>query len=276
MSFSVLRMAAVLYAAGAAAYVVTFVRPTWDRGSSMGFALVTVGFLVHGASIGLGCSEFGGAEFFNLRGGFGMLGWIAAGAFLVLQYVKRLPSVGAFVVPLIVIAVLPGVFGLGPRFRGVVPNAVRLPALQVHVTTAAAGMALFVLASGVALMYLLQERQLKRKRFGPLFARLPPLDTLDRINRGLVQIGFLFFSVALVTGALVAKNVWGSFWTWDPQQITSLAVWLLYGAMVQLHRSGVHGRRYAILTLVGLVFLIGSVVGMATVLQVTRHGGSFR
>ena len=276
MSISILRLATALYAAGAASYIVFFARPRHARLASVGQALVVAGFVVHGASIGFACSEFGGSEFFNLRGGFGMLGFIAAGAFLLLQRFYRLPSVGAFVVPLVLIAVLPGSFGLGPNVRGAIPPAIRGPSLTVHITSATGGVALFGFAFGVALMYLLQEREVKGKHFGALFSRLPSLEALDRLNQRLVRSGFVVYSVALITGALVAKNAWGSFWTWDPQQVTSLLVWLLYGAMVQLRHVGIHGRKYALLTLAGFALVMGSMIGLGALPNATRHGGNFQ
>ena len=276
MSILVLRLAAVLYAAGAASYVLFFARPRHQRAASVGYALVAVAFGVHAASIGLACGEFGGSEFFNLRGGFGLLGWIGAGAFLLLQRFWRLPSVGAFITPLVLMSVLPGVFGLGPNARGAVPAVIRLPTLKVHVMTAIGGVALFAFAFVVALMYLLQEREVKGKRFGALFSRLPSLDALDRLTQRLVRSGFAVHSVALVTGALVAKNAWGSFWTWDPQQVAALVVWLLYGGMVHLRHVGVHGRRYALLTLAGFALVLGSMIAMGAIPNLTRHGGSFQ
>jgi HemX protein len=276
MSITILRLAAVLYAAGAAAYVLFFARPRHRRAATTGFALVATGFVVHAVSIGLACKEFGGMEFFNLRGGFGMLGWIGAGAFLLLMRFWSIPSVGAFVMPLVLMSVIPGVFGLGPDAQGAIPSVVRLPSLKVHVATAIGGVALFGIAFGVAFMYLLQEREVKGKRFGALFSRLPSLDALDRLNQRLVRSGFAVYSIALVTGAVVAKNAWGSFWTWDPQQVASLVVWLLYGAMVQLRHVGVHGRRYALLTLAGFALVLGSMIAMGAVPNITRHGGDFQ
>jgi ABC-type transport system involved in cytochrome c biogenesis permease subunit len=276
MSVTILRFAAGLYAAGAASYILFFARPRHVRASIAGFWLVALAFVAHAVSIGFACSEFGGAEFFNLRGGFGMLGWVGAGAFLLLQRFYPIPSVGAFILPLVLIAVLPGLFGLGPNARGAVPSVVRLPALKLHVSTAIGGVALFAIAFGVAVMYLLQEREVKGKHFGALFSRLPSLDALDKLNQRLVRTGFAVYSVALVTGALVAKNAWGSFWTWDPQQVASLVVWLLYGAMVQLRHVGVHGRRYALLTLAGFALVLTSMIAMGAVPNVTRHGGSFQ
>jgi HemX protein len=276
MSVSILRLAALLYAGGAVSYILFFARPRHTRLAALGQGLVLAGFLVHLISIGFACSEYGGTEFFNLRGGFGMLGWVAAGAFLLLQRFYPLPSVGAFVTPLVLIAVLPGVFGLGPEAHWVIPQSIRGPSLTVHIASAAGGVALFGFAFGVALMYLLQEREVKGKHFGALFSRLPSLDALDRLNQRLVRSGFVVYSVALVTGAVVAKKAWGTSWSWDPQQVASLIVWLLYGAMVQLRHVGVHGRRYALLTLAGFALVMGSMLGLGALPNATRHGGNFQ
>lgn len=275
MSMLVLMIAAAFYAAAAATYVVFFARPRHPRLASAGQAILSVAFVVHAAAIGLGCREFGGAEFFSLRGGLVLLAWLVAGAFLVLQRFYSVPTVGAFVTPLILVVLLPALFATpgGPQ---IVPETVRRPSLTLHIVTAMLGVAFFGIAFMVALMYLLQEREVKGKRFGALFSRLPSLESLDRLNQRLVRAGFLVFSVALVTGALVARGVWKSAWSWDPQQISSLLIWILYGGMVQLHHTGWHGRRYALLTLVGFVLVIGSMLLIGSIPGVTRHGGTYQ
>jgi HemX protein len=275
MSIQVLRIAAVFYAGAAAAYIVFFARPRHARAATLGGSLLAVAFLVHAAAIGLGCREFGGAEFFSLRGGLVLLAWLVAGAYLALQRFTPLPTVGAFITPLVLVVLVPALFGT-PGRPGIVPETLRRPSLTVHIVTALLGVAFFAIAFGVALMYLLQEREVKGKRFGALFSRLPSLDALDKLNNRLVRAGFVVFSVALVTGALVAKGVWKSAWEWDPQQISSLVVWLLYGLMVQAHHRGWHGRRYALLTLVGFVLVIGSMVALSAIPGATRHGGNYQ
>ena len=276
MSIHVLRLAVALYGAGAAAYVLHFAHPKNVRAARLGYGLVLAAFLVHAASIGLACKEFGGAEFFNLRGGFGLLAWLAAGLFLVMQRLYPLPAVGAFVLPLVLIALLPGFLGLGPEARGAVPSVIRLPVLKLHVSTAIGGVALFAVASGVALMYVLQEREVKGKHFGALFSRLPPLESLDRLNQRLVRVGFAIWSVALVSGSVVAKNAWGSFWSWDLQQAVWLSIWFLYGALVQLRHVGLHGRRYALITVLGFAIVLTSMITVGAVPNVSRHGGNFQ
>jgi HemX protein len=275
MSILVLRIAAALYFAAAAGYIVFFARPRYSRAASLGQALLAVAFLVHAVAIGLGCREYGGTEFFSLRGGFVLLAWLLAGAYLLLQRFFPVPTVGAFVMPLILLVMLPVLFGV-PGGHDIPPETVRHPSLTVHIVSAILGVAFFGIAAGVALMYLLQEREVKGKHFGALFSRLPPLVSLDRLNQRLVRAGFVAFTIALIAGSLAAKGVWKSFWQWDPQQVISLIIWLLYGAMVQLRHTGWHGRRYAALTLVGFAIVIGSMVTLQIVPGVTRHAGSFQ
>jgi ABC-type transport system involved in cytochrome c biogenesis permease subunit len=275
MSVVVLRFAALLYATAAASYVLFFARPRHRRVAAVGYGLLAAGFVVHAVSIGLACKEWGGAEFLYVRGGIGLLGWLASGAFLLIQRFWPLPSVGAFVVPLVLTAVLPGVFELGRQERGSAPAVLGLPTTKVHVFSAVGGIAIFGIACIIALMYLLQEREVKGKRFGALFSRLPDLNALARLNQRLVRSGFTVYSVALVTGALVAKKTLGSFWTWDFLQVTVLVTWLLYGAMVQLRHMGIHGRRYALLTLAGFPFVL-MMFAVGALPSLSRHGGSFQ
>lgn len=274
MSVLVLRVAAVLYAAAAAAYITFFARPRHARAATIGFWLLAAGFVVHAVAIGVGCSEYGGREFFSLRGGLVLMVWLVAGVYLFLQRYYRVPTVGAFITPLILVVLVPSLFGT-LRSPGIPPETLRHPSVTVHIVTAVLGVALYGIAFGVSLMYLLQEREVKGKRFGALFSRLPSLDSLDRLNQRLVRAGFVFYTVALIAGTITASAVWKSAWSWDPQQVISVLVWMLYGAMVQLRHTGWHGRRYAVLTLVGFVLILGSMVTLRTVPGVTRHAGDY-
>jgi len=274
LSIVILRIAAALYAGAAAAYIVYFARPRHARAATAGFWLLAAAFAVHAVAIGVGCSEFGGAEFFSLRGGLVLMVWLASGAYLVLQRFYKAPTLGAFITPFTLVVLLPALFG-DPTHPEMAPETVRHPTLTVHIVTAVLGVALFGIAFGSAIMYLLQEREVKGKHFGALFSRLPSLDSLDRMVQRLVRAGFVVYTIAMIAGTITATAVWKSAWSWDPQQIVSLVVWFLYGAMVQLRHSGWHGRRYALLTLVGFVLVLGSMVSLKTVPGITRHAGDY-
>ncbi len=110
MSLQVLRIAALFYAGAVTAYVLYFARPRHATLATVGQWLLGAAFVVQAAAIGLGCKEYGGAEFFGLRGGLVVMTWLAAGASLVVQRLYRIPAVGAFVTPLVLVVLLPTLF----------------------------------------------------------------------------------------------------------------------------------------------------------------------
>jgi HemX protein len=274
MSVVILRLAAAFYAVAAVFYITYFARPRHRRLATVGFWLLAGAFAVHAVAIGVGCAEYGGREFFSLRGGLVLMVWLGTGAYLFLQRYYHMPTVGAFITPLVLIVLVPVLFGT-PGRPGVPPETLRNPSVTIHIIAAVMGVALFGIAFGVALMYLLQEREVKGKHFGALFSRLPSLDSLDRLNQRLVRAGFVVYTIAIIAGTVTAAAIWKSAWSWDPQQIVSLAVWILYGAMVQLRHTGWHGRRYALLTLAGFALVLGGMVTLKTVPGVTKHQGDY-
>jgi ABC-type transport system involved in cytochrome c biogenesis permease subunit len=274
MSLTLLRLTAAVYAAAAAGYLLYFARPRYAWAARAGAWLLAAAFLVHMVAIGFGCKEYGGLEWFTLRGGFVMTAGLIAGAYLLLQRFYHLPTVGAFVTPLVLLFLLPTLFGEGGA-PGVAPETLRYPTVTLHIMSASLGVALFAIAFLAALMYLLQEREVKGKRFGALFSRLPSLQSLDALEGRVVRLGFLVFTVALLSGAVTARGVWKSAWSWDPQQVSSLVVWALYGLMVQLRHSGWHGRRFAVLAVLGFVLVMGSRLSLRVIPGATRHAGSY-
>ena len=272
MTTLVLSLAITLYLSSAVAYGAAFARPRLARTARAALALAGAGFFLHGVAIGMGCRETGGQHLLTGIGAAGLMGWLAAGAFLVVQRSFQKAAIGAFALPLIVAAVIPSVVAPHTRADAVAATLATIPAVRLHVTTAAAGIALFALACTFGLMYLLQHRELKGKRFGPLLSRLPSLHALDRINGTLIAVGFVVFTVAVASGAVLATRAWCAAWSWDGQQVASVVVWLVFGAMVLARRAGSSGRRQAVLTVVAFTLAMTWLVGIRQV-QGTKHAG---
>lgn len=217
MANPVLDAAILLYVAAAAAHAVAFVRPGHARVARAAVALTMGGFVVHAAAIGLGCAETHGRHLLTVVGTAGLVAWLAAGAFLVAQRTLRKPVVGALVLPLVIASIVPAALSPG-RVAGVPAATSVVPALRLHVITAAGGIALLALAFAVALMFLAQERELKGKHFGPMLSRLPPLLVLERVNAVLLAAGFGVFTVAVASGAVVARSAWCALWSRTPSR----------------------------------------------------------
>jgi cytochrome c-type biogenesis protein CcsB len=187
----------------------------------------------------------------------------------------RVGVIGVFVAPAATVA-LAAACVLGISGRLVLPESLRSGWLPVHVTLAFLGYAMFLLAAGVSLLYLIYDSRLKAK--GPLPGpgeRVPSLETLDRINYRLLGWGFVMLSLAIVSGAIWADATWGHFWSWEPQETWSLVTWILYAALLESRLTvGWRGRRAAALTIAVFTVLAGSFLGLSLT-HVGHHGGSF-
>jgi len=136
-----------------------------------------------------------------------------------------------------------------------------VPALQsywmkVHVPANFIGYGAFSLAAMVATAYLLVNR-------GILASRLPSLEILDDVMYKAIAIGFAFFTIATILGAMWAAEAWGGYWSWDPKETWALIVWLNYAAWLHLRLvKGLRGPVLAWWALVGLLVTTFAFLGV--------------
>jgi heme exporter protein C len=94
----------------------------------------------------------------------------------------------------------------------------------------------------------------------------------DHLGRASAEVGVVFTTLALVTGAIWGYPIWGTWWTWDPKLTTTLILWFMYLAylMVRSYAEPPRGARYAaILGIVGFVDV--PIVYMSSVWWRTLH-----
>ncbi|MCA1856094.1 c-type cytochrome biogenesis protein CcsB [Massilia oculi] len=136
-----------------------------------------------------------------------------------------------------------------------------VPALQswwmkIHVPANFIGYGTFALAAMVGCAYLL-------KSHGILEDRLPSLAVLDDVMYKSISVGFAFFTVATILGALWAAEAWGGYWSWDPKETWALIVWLNYAAWLHMRlMSGLRGRVAAWWSVVGLLVTTFAFLGV--------------
>ncbi|MFP2932575.1 inner membrane protein YpjD [Pyxidicoccus sp. 3LG] len=192
----------------------------------------------------------------GLAQGFSTLAFLLLAIFFALDVRYRRPVIGAFLTPLAVTVLLPGLLMHGGQSP--LPPGARQPLLPLHISLALLGLAAFAVAAGVGVMYILMERQVKAKRFGLLFSRLPSLEFLDTLNRRLVVWGFIALSVTVTTGAFFVSTTPGP-WTPDGKTIATLVAWAVFAALVNARIfAGWQGRRVAFLTMAGFCLVLVS------------------
>ncbi|WP_101047686.1 c-type cytochrome biogenesis protein CcsB [Macromonas nakdongensis] len=98
---------------------------------------------------------------------------------------------------------------------------------------------------------------------GRIAERLPALEVLDDVMYKAIAVGFAFFTIATVLGALWAAEAWGGYWSWDPKETWALIVWLNYAAWLHMRlMKGLRGTVAAWWALVGLVVTTFAFLGV--------------
>ncbi|OOG22954.1 c-type cytochrome biogenesis protein CcsB [Thioalkalivibrio denitrificans] len=114
-----------------------------------------------------------------------------------------------------------------------------VPALQswwmkIHVPTNFVGYGGFAIAAMLGVAYLLRARGERVNPNGLLATRLPSREVIDDVSYKAIAIGFAFFTIATILGALWAAEAWGGYWSWDPKETWALIVWLNYAAWLHM------------------------------------------
>ncbi|KIF80300.1 c-type cytochrome biogenesis protein CcsB [Noviherbaspirillum autotrophicum] len=136
-----------------------------------------------------------------------------------------------------------------------------VPALQswwmkIHVPANFIGYGTFSLAAMVSAAYLLKSK-------GVFADRLPTLEVLDDVMYKAIAVGFAFFTIATILGALWAAEAWGGYWSWDPKETWALIVWLNYAAWLHMRlMKGLRGQVAAWWALIGLLVTTFAFLGV--------------
>ncbi len=94
-------------------------------------------------------------------------------------------------------------------------------------------------------------------------AKLPSFEILDDVMYKSIAVGFAFFTIATVLGALWAAEAWGGYWSWDPKETWALIVWLNYAAWLHMRlMKGLRGTVAAWWALAGLAVTTFAFIGV--------------
>lgn len=128
---------------------------------------------------------------------------------------------------------------------------------NMHIITIYLSYIVFFVASIAAVLYLIQDNFLKNKQTGMIFNRLPNLFFLDKLNYGAIGSGFPILTISIISGFIWAKHMRGVSWSYNPREIYSIALWLIYALILHVRLSAkLRGRKVAQLSLVAFCVII--------------------
>lgn len=238
-----LRIAALLFVPGVIQAVLTLLlRPTRLFGPA--FAAFTVGAILELVSIverGIFRDRLPLNNFYE---SMGACAFLVSLAFLFVYWRYQFQSIGVFIYPLVFVMTF--IASFEEPVQTWTNQSVRSVWLAIHVLLILLGYAALVVTALASVFYLVQERQLKSKRPGRWFDRLPALGTLDGLITQAMAVGFGFITLGVVAGSSWAYVEWGTKWLGQERIAFSFLTWGFYLVMVFLRASaGWRGRRAA-------------------------------
>ena len=79
----------------------------------------------------------------------------------------------------------------------------------------------------------------------------------DWAARAAAELGAVFITLALITGSIWGRPIWGTWWTWDARLTTTLILWFIYIGYLMLRsymgRTHSSARAGAVLSIVGII-----------------------
>ncbi len=259
MPYITFYIALCLYLIASGGFIVYVIRQE-NKAFRIAHRVLLAGFVFHTIFFAQRFYQMGVAPVLDLKAALSFFSWAVVLVCLLFHYKFKVMVLASFAAPFAAFIMI--VSSAMPWFEGPVRPVFRSLWLVIHVTTAFIGNGLFAIAFLAAVMYLIQEHQIKQKKLGAFFKRLPSLATLDKLSHFSLIYGFSFLTAGMITGSIYAQIAFGKYWQWDPKEVWSLITWLLYAVLLHERLAvGWQGRKAAIMSIVCFCVLIFAFLG---------------
>lgn len=178
--------------------------------------------------------------------------WVMVTNYMVIEFWRGDQTPGSFLTPVIAMVTLAAATLPKPGLEGMIQE---FPASLIlwHVSVSLFGYGFFTASFVAGALYLIQEGNLRHKRWGPLYYRLPSLEVLDQWSGRFVAIGFPLMTIGLGSGLGFARVTWQTVWHLDPKVLFTFFTWAVYGGYLLMRVAwGWRGRKLAWWTIAGV------------------------
>lgn len=208
--------------------------------------------------------------------------FVAIAVFLAVQIRKEIRYIGVIVTLLAVLFLVVGMNSFHVIADGVQP-ALQSYWLVIHVGIAVAATGVFTVAFATSVLQLLRDSRDNgstllrgegtvirgKNRLALKFMDMAWLDVLptparlEALSFRINAIGFVMWTFTVIGGAIWADEAWGRAWGWDPKEVWSFVVWVIYAAYLHARTTrGWSGRRAAYFVLIGYFTVLFNFTGV--------------
>ncbi|MDQ6710959.1 MAG: c-type cytochrome biogenesis protein CcsB [Candidatus Dormibacteraeota bacterium] len=254
-----LYFAAMLFYVGAMFFYFAYFAYRRDGLRWLGLVLVVPGAAVHlGAIISRGFAD-SHYPLANMYEYSSMCALVAVTVFVLMTVRYPVASLGGGLALFVVVALMGVGYGLYQSPEPLVP-ALQSYWLKIHVSSMMASSGVLVSSFVFAGLYLVKDRSASVKSWlhgSAIAARLPSLETLDRLTFRAILLGFPIWTFGTMAGAIWGEHAWGRWWGWDPKETWAAITWMVYA--IYLHAHGLRawrGRRTALIATAGFISIM--------------------
>lgn len=247
-------LAYLLYAATFAVFLVGFFtqRPWAQR---LGLMVAAAGLASHTAGVVLRGVSAGHFPFAGLYESLVLVAWAIVVVWVVLELFTRIKAVGLYVMPVVLVLLTIALIEYNPPV-GLAP-ALKSDIVILHVLVMLVAIGCLYVGGGAAIIYLVEDALLRRRKPGGVLGRLPSLAALDRLVYHATLVGLPFLTMGMAAGVIRAETFSVPDWATDPMVLLSLAAWLVYLVLIAGRvRAGWSGGVVSWLSVVGLLLLL--------------------
>ncbi len=135
------------------------------------------------------------------------------------------------------------------------------PFFVLHIVSAYFAYASFTISFAASILFLIQQKQLKHKRGGHIYHKLPSIVELEALIFQPILWGVPLLFISVVIGFFWAQSVFGSFWLLEPKTFVTGITLLVYLGILYLRRFLIlQGRQTAWLSLLAFTFVVAGFV----------------
>jgi len=217
---------------------------------------VIIGLVLQTAVMGLRASVTGHGPYTTSFEVAFFCAWLIVLVYFFVEWRYKIKDLGAFVIPLVFLILLYSTFLSQEALKA--PKSDLTLWITLHRSLSIVGYAAFAVAFGAGIMYLIQEHQVKSKKLGIMYFRMPSLETLDNLNYKVITVGFPLFTLGFMTGSLWNVQTHQPFYKWDIIKTMPLVVtWLIY-SLIFFGRMlvGWQGKKAAQGAIIGFIAVI--------------------
>ena len=229
-----------------------------------------LGLVFHASSLAVEAMRIQRLPVADVRSALSFFAFLVTVTFFFAYLHYRITSLGLFMLPLVFVLTLASALRAERSFDS---SAFRGGWLLIHIGSSILGYTGFFLTFVAAVMYLIQEKELKSRKPRAFYYRLPSLEVLDELYYRSLVFGFPFLSLGILAGLVSASRAWQGSWELDPKIVASFTTWLIYLVLFSTRLSGNwRGRRAAYVAIFGFAAMMVTFLGVSFV---SSHHGYF-